>query len=57
MTMNMTPNKPDEWTKKRRGEWQEERGPRHGNNRKWKAKEKWRDRKRSRREKWDYIDD
>lgn len=32
-----------------RPEWQQERGERHGNNRKWKAKEKWIERKRDRK--------
>ncbi len=29
--------------------WQEERGERHGNNRKWIAKQKWIERKRNRK--------
>lgn len=32
-----------------RPDWQRERGERHGNNRKWKAKEKWMARKKDRR--------
>ncbi len=33
-----------------RPDWQKDRGERYGNNRKWKAKEKWLVRKKDRRE-------
>ncbi len=37
------------YTVPERPEWQEERGVRHGNNRKWKAEKKWVERKRDRK--------
>jgi hypothetical protein len=42
-------NVPHDWTDPRDGkDWQAHRGPRHGNNRKMYAKQKWQDRKAER---------